>query len=109
MTTMLDVMSFLLNRLVVGLPLSTLSDIFDQLIWCLEDNGKEIEEVRRQWLASNNRNEVEVALYMSETFPYDAYSDLQDGFNRISEKWPDLEARCNEVLNNWKKQFSDKC
>ncbi len=107
MTEMLDVMNFILNRHVNGLPVSALSEVFDRLIWCLDDNGSALEQVRRQWLSSNTRKEVEAALFMSATFPYDNLSELEICFERISYKWPDLEVRCNEVLNNWKNQFLD--
>lgn len=107
MTTTLDVMTFLLDRFVSGLPLSKLSDIFDRLIWCLADNGKEIEEVRQKWLFSDNKKKVEVAIYMSETFPFNHYNELDSCYRTISEKWPDLKDRCTEVLNAWKAQFPE--
>ncbi len=106
MTSMLDVMTFLLKKYVASLPLPTLSDIFDQLIWYLDDNGKEIEEVRRKWLFSENKKEVEVALYISETFPFDSYDEIHDCYSSICKKWPELCPCCDEVINNWKQQFS---
>ena len=105
MTTMLDVMTFLLNRVVSGVPLSALSEVFDQLIWCLDDNGREIEEVRRKWLFSGDKNKVEVAIFMSETFPFDNYTELFNCYSKISEQWPDLKERCMEVLDMWKNQY----
>ncbi len=102
---MADIMTYLLNRLVTGLPVSELSGIFDSLIWCMDDNGADIEAVRQEWLISDDKRKVEVALYMSETYPYSSRKELIDGFKIIKKKWPDLNSKCDEVLEKWDKQF----
>ncbi|MBU2707726.1 hypothetical protein KCM76_17165 [Zooshikella marina] len=102
---MSDVMAYLLSRLVTGLPVSELANVFDCLIWCMDDNGADIEAVRQEWLLSDDKRKVEVALSMSETYPYDSRQELIDGLKLIKNKWPDLEPKCNEILGRWDKQF----
>ncbi|MEN0038302.1 MAG: hypothetical protein AAGC78_14595 [Cellvibrio sp.] len=97
-----EVMAFLLDRSVVGLPAASLADVFDRLIWCMDDNGREIESFKFEWLFSDDRRKVEVALYMSETFHFDNVAAFENCFERIINVWPDLEPKCIEVLNSWK-------
>lgn len=103
-----EMMSYLLNRSAHGLPLKELSNIFDQLIWIMDDNGFEIDIVRNKWLSSSDKNKVVVALQMTETFPFDSREDLVKCFNQIEEKWQDLSSLCAEVLERWEKQNKSK-
>ncbi|WDE06528.1 hypothetical protein SG34_006305 [Thalassomonas viridans] len=98
-------MSYLLNRSAPGLPASELSEILDRLIWYMDDNGGEIEDVRNKWLASDDKRKVEVALGMSDTFPFDTRDKLKACFDRIINEWPDLDADCQKILETWDKQF----
>ncbi|RLC16897.1 MAG: hypothetical protein DRI57_10560 [Deltaproteobacteria bacterium] len=44
---------------------------------------------------------IRVALNMSETFPYDTHEEMTRKFDNITDKWPGLSDRCNEVIRMW--------
>ena len=81
-----------------NLPHTVLADIFDRLIWCLDDNGEALLKVRERWLSSGDRGRVDLALAMDETFPFGSAQQMKDALSRISAKWPDLEAQCNKLI-----------
>ncbi len=87
-----------------ALTMSALAEVFDRLIWCLDDNGKELCAVRTEWLHSSNRARVEVALAMAETFPCNNRAEMVSLFDRIVENWPALQSACEEWLDTWDKQ-----
>ncbi|MFA0813966.1 hypothetical protein [Microbulbifer epialgicus] len=103
-----EIMNYLFKRSIVGLPPGDLAEVFDKLIWCMDDNGAEIETVRKKWLLSSDREKVEVALGMSETYPYDSRQEMINGFELIKNRWPNLEPKCREILDRWNKQFPDR-
>ncbi|RLC19095.1 MAG: hypothetical protein DRI57_07605 [Deltaproteobacteria bacterium] len=65
----------------------------DRLIRCLADNGEEMFRVRKDWLECDDPAKVEVALNMSETFPYDTYREMTRKFDKITDRWPRLTDR----------------
>lgn len=103
--TMAEVMCYLLERSITNLPASALSEVFDRLIWCLDDNGDDIQAVRKQWLAGADRRKVEIALYMSEAFPFNTREELSESFENIVKAWPDLKERCQTILSEWDTQY----
>ena len=106
MITIKEVMTYLVGNSVPGLPAASLAEVFDRLIWCLADNGDGILEVRKDWLECDDPAKVEVALNMSETFPYDTYKEMTEQFDKITGKWLRLDDRCNEIIRMWEQQFS---
>ena len=91
-------MDYLFQNRIEGLPHDALADVFDRLIWCESDNGEAICIVREKWLEGDSFGKCAVALEMSETFPYEDISKMQAVFESIKEKWPQLERRCNEIV-----------
>ncbi len=43
---------------------------------------------------------------MSETFPYDTREEMIRKFDEITDKWPRLTDRCDEIIRMWDQQFS---
>ena len=80
-----------------ALPSQALADVFDQLIWCLDDNGAALMRVREDWLQSDDLDRVDVALAMDESFPFADLTTMDEVFARISAKWPHLSQRCNSI------------
>ena len=96
---MLRTMDFLYSERVAGLPPSALAEIFDRMIWCLADQGATLLKVRESWLLSDEKERVEIALAMDETYPFNERAKMAAVFAQISDKWPDLAPRCEELLN----------
>lgn len=105
MTSMSDVMEFLVDKRASALKPKLLAELLDQMIWLTDDNGGAINEVRQQWLNGNDPLRIEVALLMKEAFPFGTRPDMEKVFNNICNKWPDFRALCNKTLDDWDKQF----
>ncbi len=99
MTTTQEVMDFLVRRRAMELKLEVIADLFDRLIWILDDNGQELEVVREKWLEGDDPVRVEIALQMSETFPYYEREKMERIFEDIGNKWPNLKSICEEVAS----------
>jgi hypothetical protein len=94
---MSNVMDWLIGHRAPALPADALAEVFDRMIWCLDDNGGALLQVREQWLVSEDRDRVEIALAMQETFPFQEAAKMNEVFARISAKWPELAASCEAI------------
>lgn len=101
-----QMMEFLYLQRAPELPASALAGVFDRLIWCLADQGTALLRVREYWLASEDKERVEIALAMDETYPFNDMADMERAFTRISSRWPDLKPRCAELLAARRKEES---
>ena len=54
-------------------------------------------KVRELWLTSDDRERIEIALAMNETFPFNDVTQMNDVLSRIAATWPDLAARCDDL------------
>jgi hypothetical protein len=104
MITIEQVMTYMLRNSVPGLPPASLAEVFDRLIWCLADNGEGLLNVRKDWLECGDPAKIEVALNMSETFPYDTREEMIKKFDKITEQYPRLSNRCKEIVMMWDQQ-----
>ena len=90
-------MDLLYSQRAPGLPATALAEVFDRLIWCLADHGASLLQVRESWLKSDEKERVEIALAMNETYPFNDAREMEVVFGRISNRWPELRARCAEL------------
>lgn len=101
-------MDFLYSQRVPGLPATALADVFDRLIWCLADQGTSLLQVRESWLKSDEKERVEIALAMNETYPFNDAREMAVTFGRITDRWPEFRSRCAELSEARRKQRSDE-
>lgn len=94
-------MTTLLHRRVSGLPLAALAEVFDRLVWCLDDNGADLLKVREKWLRGDDRAKAETALAMCETLPFADEQEATRELGKVAVRWPDLSGRCEEILLEW--------
>lgn len=106
--TIETIMNYLLENSAPNLRPDALAEIFDRLIWCLNDNGTELLKTRDNWLATDDYNKVSIALCMKETFPYNNKEDMITNFNRIKKHWPSLSEQCDEIIREWNTQFPNR-
>lgn len=97
-------MEYLVEHRAPDLPVKALAEVFDQLLWCTDDNGEEILSIRCEWLNSNSLYKAQVALAMSEVFPCYTRDEMVKLFGRITSRWPDLHGECEKWLIRWDKQ-----
>ncbi|QSQ15622.1 hypothetical protein [Myxococcus landrumensis] len=91
------IMDSLYEHRAPALPSHALADNFDRMIWCLDDQGAALLQVREDWLISGDRGRVEVALDMEETFPFSDSQKMNDVLGQISARWPELSAKCRSI------------
>ncbi len=106
MTSISDVMEFLVDSSVPGLKPDVLADLFDRLVWITADNGESIQKVRQRWLDGRDPLRIEIALLMNEMFPSGNRSDMEELFNKICNKWPNFRPLCDRTLYEWDNQFN---
>ncbi|WP_110514292.1 hypothetical protein [Herpetosiphon llansteffanensis] len=97
MTTSLDeALEYVLSRLSPHTPPVFFAEIIDQLTWLVDEKRVSMYRIMRDWLHSDNKEKVKIALSTTEAFavPSDAASHAI--INRIIERWPDLALLCNK-------------
>lgn len=95
---MQQMMDSLYTQRVQGLPATALAEVFDRLIWCLADQGDSLLQVRESWLESSEKERVEIALAMDETYPFRNAEKMEAVLERIATRWPELRPRCIELI-----------
>jgi hypothetical protein len=101
-----DVMEFLVNNAAPALPPTGLAEIFDRMIWTLEDNGAGVLTTARQWLDdANDIVRIRIALAMKEGFLYEDRSSMLASFRRLTGRYPDVGERCNQIVRAWDQHF----
>ena len=103
METIADI---LFRRRATNISAETLADIFGRLVWAMDDNGKEICETMCRWIASGDLERARVALAMDEVFLYRSRAEMVSAFDNVSFRFPELRARCDEVIARWDRQFA---
>lgn len=104
MTTTEAVMDFLFEHRVSALPPTALAEVFDRLVWCMDDNGEEIAQVRESWLRGEDPERIAIALAMPSLFPFRTREEMARAFERISVRWPHLASDCARILERWDEQ-----
>jgi hypothetical protein len=104
MINVIQIMEYLYDHRVKNLPPDALAEVFDRLIWCLDNSGSDVIRTIEEWLQSPDRERVEIALSMREVFPFLTTEQMVQVFSTISSRWPDLGPRCSEIGEQRKQQ-----
>lgn len=96
-----EMMEFLWQRRVSNLPPAALAEVFDRLIWCMDDNGAELLRVRAKWLTSDDIEKVRIALAMDEVFPGNTREAIATLCAGLVSRWPELQPECERLLQAW--------
>jgi hypothetical protein len=99
-------MEFLFSRRAANLPPKGLADVFDRLVWCINDNGAEVLQVQKQWLEGDNKEKIRIALAMDEVFPGESREDMHRLLAKITSRWPELQDVCQAVIEQRDQQMS---
>ncbi|MFD3166311.1 hypothetical protein [Herpetosiphon sp. NSE202] len=97
MTTSLDAaLEYILSRLSPHTPPVFFAEIIDQLSWLVDDQSVNMYRIMRDWLHSDNKEKVKIALSTAEAFFIGSDADDQAAVARIVDRWPDLAPLCNK-------------
>lgn len=100
MTEMSAFMESLVDDRAPGVPAEAIAEVLDRLIWCVDDNGEKILEVRDRWLESGDEYRISVALSMNDVFPFNTKEQLEERLAEIALRFPSLRRKCVEWLSH---------
>ena len=98
-----DIANYLFANRAKALPPRALAEVFDRLIWCLDNDGGEILKIQREWLSCQDVEKVKIALAMTEVFPFESRDQMNDILASISAKWPELRVKCERFAEPWRR------
>ena len=103
---MKNLAEYLFEHRAKNLPAIDLAEIFDRLIWVLDDNDRQIMETIETWLLGNDSEKIEIALLMNEIFPFEDRLQMENVLNRIAIDFPKLSHHCSKLIDTRRKQHS---
>jgi hypothetical protein len=98
----------LVDRLEPTLPGDALGEVLNRLLWLMDDNGRDLIEVCRQWLTSEDRRRVEAALSIEDSWLYEERAELRNHLAQVKERWPHLAGRIDSILGAYDRQMGDR-
>jgi hypothetical protein len=101
MNALIEALEQIFRRRAPEISPNILADIYDRLIWCLDDNGDSINLMQRIWLEGNNIDQIRIALAMNEVCPYSTKQALENSIQRIVSSFPGLNSECSKFLKLW--------
>lgn len=96
-----ELVNYLFNKRANDLPPRALAEVFDRLIWCLDDNGAELLSILKTWWLSDDIDKVKIVLQMSEVFPFCSVDEMRVSLKQVKEKWPSLSNEVQDYWNHW--------
>ena len=83
-----------------------IADILGRLVWLMDDNGAEIHEAMVRWCESGSHEQASIALHScDEVFLYETREEMVAKFSGLQSRFPDLKSQCDEIIQQWDKQF----
>jgi hypothetical protein len=71
-----------------------LAEIFELLIWAMDDNGSEILQAVERWLLSDDLERVRVAVEVQDVFPFRHRAEMDAALAVVKARWPELVESC---------------
>lgn len=97
----MNIADFIFERRAPGAKPEWLAEIFERLVWLLDDNGAEILARMRQWIESGDLERARVALAFTEVYLYQTRPEMVTAFDALCARFPELRERCSEILAQW--------
>ena len=103
MTSMRDVMNFIVENKAEKLSPSAISNLFDRMGWIIKEEGMDMSDIRCEWLEGDDFKLAEIAMLMEDVLPYGTKDQAEAAFSKLVKKWPSLEERCDFLLKQYKR------
>ena len=103
-----NIAEYLFRRRAANLPPAALATVLDELVWTMDDNGKEIHTALRQWIDSGDLGRARIALAQQSVFLYPTRGAMIDAFARLCSRFPELRQDCDEIIARWDMQHANK-
>lgn len=85
------------SRLVIRAWPKGLAEIFELLVWTMNDNGTEISRAIERWLLSDDVERVRVAVEVRDWFPFPHATEMDAALAVVKARWPELASLCDEM------------
>jgi hypothetical protein len=84
-----------------------IAEILGRLVWLTDDNGYEISNSLRRWLAEDDLAKVEIALAFREVWLWETRNEMDAIFRSVEARFPSLLEQCVTVRAAWHTQFPE--
>jgi hypothetical protein len=74
-----------------------LAELFELLVWTMDDNGAEVMRAVERWLLSDDFERVRVAVELREVFPFRHRAEMDAALAVVKARWPELAERCESL------------
>jgi len=85
---------------------STYADLIDRLVWIVDHNKLDVMATVERWLVeAKDIYKIQVALSLSEVFPFKEKVDFMNALVQIRSKWPGLNPLCDKLEKERNRQL----
>jgi hypothetical protein len=84
-----------------------IAEILARLVWLTDDNGHEISNSLRRWLAEEDLPKVEIALAFREVWLWNTRKEMDLILGPIEARFPTLLGQCSSLRAAWQEQFPE--
>jgi hypothetical protein len=74
-----------------------LAEVFELLVWTMDDNGAEVMRAVERWLLSDDFERVRVAVEVREVFPFRHRAEMDAALAVVKARWPELAPQCDRL------------
>ncbi|MEU0540653.1 hypothetical protein ABZ319_12340 [Nocardia sp. NPDC005978] len=94
-------MDQLLAGLLERMNIEDFVDVFETLVWKLEDNGEEMFTVLSEWLEGDDRLKIEAALNSNGGFIFSTNLEMSTAFEKLVHRYPEFRELTMDILRRW--------
>ncbi|WP_374582838.1 hypothetical protein [Pseudoduganella sp.] len=84
-----------------------IAELLARLVWLTDDNGHEISDSLRRWLAEDDLAKVEIALAFREVWLWNTRDEMDTILRSVEARFPTLLGQCAALRAAWKNQFPE--
>ncbi len=84
-----------------------IAELLARLVWLTDDNGYEISNSLRRWLAEGNLSKVEIALAFREVWLWETRDQMDTILSSVEARFPALLEQCAALRTVWQQQFPE--
>lgn len=84
-----------------------IAELLARLVWLTDDNGHEISNSLRRWLAEGDLPKVEIALAFREVWLWNTREEMNAALCQVEARFPTLLEQCATLRAAWQKQFPE--
>jgi len=84
-----------------------IAELLARLVWLTDDNGHEISNSLRRWLAEDELAKVEIALAFREVWLWNTREEMDAILRSVQVRFPALHRQYAALRAAWRNQFPE--